>query len=152
VVPGDDLGPRRVDVGFVVDLDIDGKVGFGDVRLGVLGRGAGGRHLVQVVARGVDMVAVDVQAVGRPGGQARRAGDRVLVGRRLQVGGDAVARQHVEQVLADPGIDVADGVVLGRAEAVVTPSSTAARCWHAAPLPRRASRGDGYAAVEPPKA
>ena len=51
--------------------------------------------------------AVDEQPVRRRARQEDRAGVRADVGRRLQVGGDAGGLQHVEQVLADPRVDVA---------------------------------------------
>jgi hypothetical protein len=51
--------------------------------------------------------AVHEQPVGRRAGQGHLAGVRADVGRGLEVGRDAGVLQHVEQVLADPGIDVA---------------------------------------------
>jgi hypothetical protein len=41
------------------------------------------------------------------------------VGRRPEVGGDAVDRQYVKEVLTDAGIDIASRGILGRDEAVV---------------------------------
>lgn len=105
---GDDPRPLGVDVRFV-----PGGWLLGSALVGELG---------QVVACGGQVRAVDVEPVDRPGRNGGGAGDRVEVGGGLQVGGDPAGGQHVEQVLADARIDVADDGVLVRVEPVVPPS------------------------------
>ncbi|GAA2612937.1 hypothetical protein GCM10010399_49780 [Dactylosporangium fulvum] len=57
------------------------------------------------------------------------------IGGRLKVCGDPAGRQHVEEVLPDPGIDVADHCVFLRYQAVVPPAAPRPTPWHSSPLP-----------------
>ncbi|WP_229705853.1 hypothetical protein [Micromonospora sonchi] len=68
------------------------------------------------------MRTIHVEPVDRTGRHGGGAGDRVQVRRGLQIGGDAAGGQHVEQMLADPRIDIAGDGVLARVEPVVPPS------------------------------
>nr|BFE75386.1 hypothetical protein GCM10020092_086870 [Actinoplanes digitatis] len=119
VEAGHDLGPLGVDVALVA---AGAGAGPGRGRGGV---GAAGQ-LVEVLAGGVEVGAVDVEPVRGASGERGGAQDGVEVGGRLQVCGDAAGRQHVEQVLTHARIDVARDRIVGRVESVVPPPATGA--------------------------
>ena len=73
------------------------------------------------------LVAVDPEPVGRRRGQRQRPGVGLDVRGRLQVGRHTGGREHVQQVLAHPRVDVEQRHERGRVQAVVPPPPPAAR-------------------------
>jgi hypothetical protein len=65
----------------------------------------------------------------------------VQVGCRLQVGRDAAGREHVEQMLTDARVDVADHRVFGGHQAVVAPAAPRSTPGHRPPLPAAIATG-----------
>ena len=72
-----------------------------------------------MLARDLEVGAVDIKTVDRPRGQSGGAQDGVEIGRGLQIGRYTPGRQHIEEVLADAWIHVARDRVIGRVEPVV---------------------------------
>jgi hypothetical protein len=81
-------------------------------------------------ARLRDAGAVDEQAVRRRAGQRDVARVRGDVGRGLEVGGDVRRLQDVQQVLADPRVDVAERAPEDGVEAVVPASAPPPAAGH----------------------
>src|SRR5690606_25186356 len=97
----------------------------------------------QVLPGRAEVAAIDVEPVGGPSRQHVAPRHRVQVAGRAQIGSDAGEPKHVEQVLADPGIDVARGHVLARRQAVV-PAAAPFTAAHVDTLPSAWVTGQGY--------
>jgi hypothetical protein len=108
-----------------------------------------GGQLAQVIAGRGEMVTVGVEPVGGSGGQRGGTRHRVQVRGGLEIGGDAAGRQHVQQMLADPWVDVPDHRVLLRYQAVVAPAAPRPAPWHSLPLPAADTATTGSAAKKP---
>jgi hypothetical protein len=122
-----DLGPGGIHVigaGSHAGSGID--VGLPDV-FGEVGEVTPGRGKV---------VAIDIEPIGGPARERRRAGHRVQVRRRPQISGDAFEGEDVEQVFANARVDITGGRVFGRHETVVAPPSAGVTRYHRIHLPQ----------------